>query len=49
MIVNELFYLFFNNIRMYHEFEDSIDKSVLRVTVWHHKALPNSDLMETNK
>ena len=27
------------NMRIYHEFVDRIDKSVLRVTVWHHKAL----------
>ena len=25
------------NIRIYHEYEDGIEKSVLRITVWHCK------------
>ena len=37
------------NMSIYHEFVDRIDKSVPRVTVWHHKALsdvsdPSEDL-----
>ena len=28
-------------IRIFHECEVLIDKSVLRVTVWHHEALPS--------
>ena len=28
-------------IRIYHEFVDMIDYSVLRVTAWHHEALPS--------
>ena len=30
--------------RIFDEFEDWIDKSVPRVAVWHHKALPSTDL-----
>ena len=33
------------NIRIYHEYVDRIDNSVLRVTAWRHEAvvMPNSD------
>ena len=34
-------------IRIYHECEDRIEKSVLRITLWHHEACPvmtNGDL-----
>ena len=27
-----------NSIRIYHEFEGRIEKSVLRIAVWHHEA-----------
>ena len=29
------------NIRIFHEFEVLIEKSVPRVTVWHHEAPPS--------
>ena len=39
-------YLWQNDIRIYHECEGGIEKSVLRITVWHHEAcqvMTNSD------
>ena len=30
-------------IRIHHECEGGIEKSVPRINVWHHKALPSDD------
>ena len=30
----------FDSIRIYHEYEGGIDKTVLRITDWHHGACP---------
>ena len=32
----------YDDIRIYHECQDRIEKSVLRIAVWHHEA-PNGD------
>ena len=37
--MNEVYLFTSDNIRIYHELEERIDDSVLRVTVWHHKTL----------
>ena len=30
----------FNSIRIYHEYEGRIEKSVQRIAVWHHEGFP---------
>ena len=34
-------FMWFKNIRILHECEELIEKSVPRVTVWHHEAPPS--------
>ena len=35
-IEKRAFHINFDNIRIYHECEGGIEKSILRITVWHH-------------
>ena len=36
LIEKRAFHINFDNIRIYHECEGGIEKSILRITVWHH-------------
>ena len=35
-----ILFCLYDNIRIYHECEGGIEKSVLKITVWHHEAFP---------
>ena len=38
LVESYAYFLQFGNMRIYHEYEGRIEKSVPRITVWHHEA-----------